>query len=227
MPAERRAHPVPAVSRRQWLQRGTRGAAALIWGASVGGPALLAGCDGNWNPLKPSGPHFNSVDITGADYGAALKLPDSQGRVRTLADFKGQVVVVFFGYTQCPDVCPTTMAELAEIKRKLGPEGSKLQAIFVSLDPERDTPEILTPYVQGMDPSFVALRGTVDQTATVAKAFKVFYQKVPAAEGSGYTLDHTAGSFVFDAQGRARLFTRYGMGVEPWLADIRTLLGGA
>jgi protein SCO1/2 len=205
------------------LKQGARGGLAVL-ATSMG----LVACDGGWNPLKPSGgPHFNSVDITGADYGPALKLPDSQGRVRTLADFKGQVVVVFFGYTQCPDVCPTTMAELAEIKRKLGPDGSKLQAIFVSLDPERDTPEVLTQYVQGMDPSFMALRGTVDQTAAVAKAFKVFFQKVPASEGKGYTLDHTAGSFVFDGQGRARLFTRYGMGVEPWLADIRTLLSGA
>ena len=222
MPADRRD--APACTRRHWLTQGGRhgllvAALAASWG--------LVACDGGWNPLKPGGPRYNSVDITGADYGAALKLPDSQGRVRTLADFKGQVVVVFFGYTQCPDVCPTTMAELAEIKRKLGPEGSKLQAIFVSLDPERDTPEVLTQYVQGMDPSFVALRGTVDQTAAVAKAFKVFFQKVPGSDGQGYTLDHTAGSFVFDSQGRARLFTRYGMGVEPWLADIRTLLSGA
>ncbi len=223
MPADR--HAAPVCTRRAWLRRGAQGGLATACALALTG---LTGCDGaSWNPLKPSGPRFSSVDITGADYGAALKLPDSQGRVRTLADFKGQVVVVFFGYTQCPDVCPTTMAELAEIKRKLGPDGARLQAIFVSLDPERDTPEMLTQYVQGMDPAFVALRGSVEQTTAVAKAFKVFFQKVPGADGKGYTLDHTAGSFVFDPQGRARLFTRYGMGVEPWLADIRTLLSGA
>lgn len=185
----------------------------------------LAGCDlASWNPMQASPLKFNGVDITGADYGKALRLPDTSGRVRTMADFQGKVVVVFFGFTQCPDVCPTTLSELAEIKRRLGPQGDRLQAVFVSLDPERDTPEVLGQYVQGMDPSFIALRGTPEQTAEVAKAFKVFYQKVPSKSGEGYTLDHTAGSFVFDPQGQARLFQRYGMKIELLQADIALLL---
>jgi protein SCO1/2 len=187
---------------------------------SLCGAAMLAGCD----KLSPaSKPTFTGVDITGADYQFAL--PDVNGRTRTNADFKGKVTVVFFGYTQCPDVCPTTMAEMAQVKKALGPDGERVQGVFVTIDPERDTPEILKTYVGAFDPGFVALRGTPEQTAAVAKSFKVFYAKSPGKTPGSYTMDHTAGSYVFDTQGRVRLFQRYGAGgAEALATDIRTLL---
>lgn len=172
-------------------------------------------------------PAFHGVDITGADYARDFALPDVDGKVHHLADFKGKVTVVFFGYTQCPDVCPTTMAELAEVKRALGPQGDKLQGVFVTVDPERDTPQVLKPYVANFDPSFVALRGNAEQTAATAKEFKVFYAKVPGREDGSYTVDHTAGAYVFDPQGRVRLFTRYGAGAQNLAADIKQLIDGA
>jgi len=185
--------------------------------------AALAACD-----IKPSptaAAPFNGVDITGAEYARNLSLTDHTGQPRTLADFKGKVVVVFFGYTQCPDVCPTTMAELAEVKRALGPEGARVQGVFITVDPERDTPEVLKAYVTGFDPSFVALRGTPEQTFATAKEFKVFYAKAPSkGAGGGYTMDHTAGAFVIDPSGRVRLFTRYGSGAQALAQDLKRLL---
>lgn len=169
-------------------------------------------------------PQFNSTDITGADYGKSLKLPDFTGKVRTLADFKGDVVVVFFGYTQCPDVCPTTLAEMKAVKAKLGEQGKRLQVIFVTVDPERDTPELLANYVRAFDPTFLGLRGSPEATAEVAKDFKVFYQKVPGKTPDSYSVDHSAGSYVFDPQGRLRLFVRYGQTADKIAADIKTLL---
>ncbi len=194
-----------------------------LLGAAFGLP-LLGGCDDRRN--KPS---FQAVDITGAPYARSLSLPDADGKPRTLADFKGKVVVVFFGYTQCPDVCPTTMAELAEVKRSLGAQGDKVQGVFVTVDPERDTPELLKAYLKNFDPSFVALRGSPEQTAEVAKEFKVFYAKVPGKTPGSYTMDHTAGSYIFDPEGRIRLFTRYGngQGAKALAADIGQLLAGA
>jgi protein SCO1/2 len=191
-----------------------------LLGAAVALP-LLGGCEGR---KKPS---FQAVDITGAEYARTLSLPDAEGKPRTLADFKGKVVVLFFGYTQCPDVCPTTMAELAEVKRALGPQGEQVQGVFVTVDPERDTPELLKAYLKNFDSSFVALRGTPEQTAQVAKEFKVFYAKVPGKTPGSYTMDHTAGSYIFDPQGRIRLFTRYGTGPKALAADIGQLLAGA
>lgn len=170
-----------------------------------------------------SKPVFHGVDITGVQYAAKLSLPDVDGRVRTLNEFKGKVVVVFFGYVHCPDVCPTTMAELREVKQRLGADGSKLQVIFVTLDPERDVAPMLKAYVQGFDPSFIALRGTPEQTAAAAKEFKVFYEKVPGTTPDSYTLDHTAGAYVFDAEGHPRLFEHYGTKPSDWLDDIRAL----
>jgi protein SCO1/2 len=166
---------------------------------------------------------FNAVDITGADYAHKLSLPDFDGHARTLADFKGKVVYVFFGFTQCPDVCPTTMAELAEVRRRLGADGERVQGIFVTVDPERDSPSVLKAYLQGMDKGFVGLRGSLEQTEETTRDFKVFYQKVPTKNG-GYTMDHTAGAFVFDPEGQVRLFVRYGMGVDALTADIKQLL---
>lgn len=174
----------------------------------------------------PSKPQFNNTDITGADYGNSLALPDQGGHVRTIADFKGSVVVVFFGYTQCPDVCPATLAEMKVVKDQLGEDGKRLRVLFVSVDPERDTRELLKSYVTAFDPSFVGLRGDPDATAKVAKDFKVFYQKVPGKTPGSYTVDHTAGSYIFDQQGRLRLFVRYGQSADKIAADIRQLLAG-
>jgi protein SCO1 len=189
---------------------------------------VLAGCEkaGLSAPAAaaPPAPAFRGADITGATYARALALPDVNGTPRTLADFKGKVTVVFFGYTQCPDVCPTTMAELAQVKKALGSDGDKLQAVFVTIDPERDTPEILKSYMASFDPSFVALRGTVDQTKAAAKEFKVFFAKVPGKVEGSYTMDHTAGAFVLDAKGNPRLFERYGGGADSLAADVKALL---
>jgi protein SCO1/2 len=188
-------------------------------------PALLAALIGlGLGGCDASGPRFNNVDVTGANYAHDFRLRDSTGRTRTLADFRGKVVVVFFGFTQCPDVCPTTLTDMAEVKKRLGADGDKLQVIFVTLDPERDTPQVLAQYVPGFDASFVGLYGTLDETAAIAKDFKVFYQKVPGKTATSYTLDHTAGSYVFDRDGRLRLFLRHGGGIEPIVADLKTLL---
>ena len=182
--------------------------------------ALLAACSAE----KPA---FKAIDITGATYARELALTDASGKPRTLADFKGKVVVVFFGYTQCPDVCPTTLAEIAEVRQKLGADGDKLQTVFVSVDPDRDTPAVLAAYVANFSRDTVALRGTLEQTQAAAKEFKVFFAKVPGKSAGTYTMDHTAGSFIFDPQGRVRLFVRQGGGVEAMAGDIKLLLAGA
>jgi protein SCO1/2 len=191
-----------------------------IWGLFL----LLLGL----TACTDSKPNFRAVDITGANYAQSFALPDAQGKPRSLADFAGKVVVVFFGYTQCPDVCPTTMSELAEVKRTLGPLGDKVQGVFISLDPERDTREVLSAYMANFDPSFVALRAdTPEALAAAAKEFKIFYKKVPGKTPSSYTLDHTAASYVFDVQGHVRLYTRYGSGAAALAEDLKLLLNGA
>ena len=195
----------------------------LVAGAAAAA-LTLAGCEPGGAPSAKQ--VFRGVDITGADYARTLSLPDQTGTVRSLADFKGKVIVVFFGYTQCPDVCPATMAELAQIKKAMGKDGERVQGLFVSVDPERDTPEILKAYMASFDSSFVALRGNVDQTKAAAKEFKVFYGKVPGKTEGSYTVDHTAGSFIFDPAGKVRLFVRYGTGAEPLMADLKALLAG-
>jgi len=174
-----------------------------------------------------SKPQFKGVDLTGADYAKDLRLTDHNGQPRSLQDFKGKVVVVFFGFTQCPDVCPTTLAELAEAKKLLGADGDKLQGIFVTVDPERDTPEVLKAYMANFDPSFLALRGTPEQIAAVAKDFKLYYKKVEGKTPGAYTMDHGAASYVYDPQGRLRLYARYGSGAQAMADDIRLLLNGA
>jgi protein SCO1/2 len=167
---------------------------------------------------------FKGVDITGADYAKELNLPDQNGQVRKIKDFSGKLVVVFFGYTQCPDVCPTTMQELAEVKRLLGANGDKLQAVFVTVDPERDTTELLKAYVENFDASFVALRPTPEQLPLIAKEFKIYFKRVEGKTPTSYTMDHSAGSYTFDAQGKVRLFNRYGMGPEALAHDFKLLL---
>lgn len=183
---------------------------------ALGGAALLAGCE-----QKPS---FQSIDLTGANYGRDFSLPDAQGQVRRLQDFRGQVVVVFFGFTQCPDVCPTALNDLAEVKRQLGAQGAKVQGVFITVDPQRDTPEVLQAYMAAFDPSFVALRGSPEQLAEVVKEFKAYYKKVEGQQAGAYTMDHTAASFVFDTQGRLRLYVRSGAGPKVLLEDLRVLL---
>ena len=182
--------------------------------------AGLAGCDRL--PFTPTG--FKSIDITGANYAQALTLTDHDGRRRSLAEFKGKVLVVFFGYTQCPDVCPTTMVELAAARKLLGADGDRVQGIFVTVDPERDTQELLKNYVTNFGADFIGLYGNAEETAAAAKHFKVYYNKVPGAAPGLYTVDHTAGSYVFDAKGQIRLFTRYGAGPEALAHDLKILL---
>jgi protein SCO1/2 len=167
---------------------------------------------------------FASFDITGAEYAREFRLPDQNGQNRSLQDFRGKVVVVFFGYTQCPDVCPTAMAELADIRKKLGKDGERLQGLFITLDPQRDTPEVLKAYMANFDPSFLALRGSPEQLAEVAGHYKVFYKKVEGKTATSYTVDHAVGSYVYDTQGRIRLYTRHGSGPDGLLADLKILL---
>ena len=174
----------------------------------------------------PDKPQFKSIDLTGADYAKDFVLPDQNGKTRSIKDFAGKVVVVFFGFTQCPDVCPTSMAELAGIKKSLGADGDKLQGVFISVDPERDTPEILKAYMANFDPTFLALRPSVEQLSVVAKDFKIYYKKVEGRTASSYSMDHSAGNYIYDPQGRLRLYNRYGTGAEGLSADIRLLLKG-
>jgi len=174
----------------------------------------------------PQKAQFNNTDITGADYGKALQLADQTGKIRTLADFKGSVVLVFFGFTQCPDVCPTTLAEMKAVKTLLGDDGKRFQVLFVTVDPERDTAELLGQYMAAFDPTFLGLRGDAEATAKVAKDFKVFYQKVPGSTPDNYSMDHSAGSYIFDPQGRLRLYVRHGQAADKIAADIKLLLAG-
>ena len=172
-----------------------------------------------------SKPKFQGVDVTGAEYAKDIPLQDVNGQRRSLKDFAGKVVAVFFGYTQCPDVCPTTLQEFVEVKQALGADGNKLQAIFVSLDPGRDTPEVLKAYLANFDESFVGLHGTPDEIAAVAKDFKIFYKKVPGKTEGSYTLDHSAGTYLYDPQGRLRVYERYGVGSQVVEQDVKALLG--
>lgn len=188
--------------------------------AAVAALLSLGGCD------RTAAPSFKGIDITGADYARDLSLTDPEGKRRSLAEFKGRVVVVFFGFTQCPDVCPTTLVELASVKKQLGADGDRVQGVFVTVDPERDTPELLKAYVDNFGAGFIALRGTPEETLAAAKQFKVFFAKVPGKTEGQYTIDHTAGSYLFDPQGRVRLFTRHGTGPEALAHDLRLLLDG-
>ena len=173
---------------------------------------------------SPDKPKFNAIDITGADYAKGFTLTDHNGQSRSLSDFKGKVVVLFFGYTQCPDVCPTSMVELAEVKRLLGADGDKLQGVFVTVDPARDTAELLKAYMANFDPTFVAFIPTPEQLAVVAKDYKIYYKKVDGKTPTSYTMDHSAGSYVYDTQGNLRLYSRYGVGAQVLAQDIQTLL---
>lgn len=178
---------------------------------------LLAACDAG-------GPKFRSTDITGVDYGSRLALTDHHGKARRLEDFRGKAVVIFFGFTHCPDVCPTTLADMAQVVRQLGPEAERVQVLFVTVDPERDTQEALAKYVPAFDPRFLGLRGSLDATRAVAKEFKVYFEKRPGETPGAYSVDHSAQSYVIDPQGRLRLFVRHERIAEDLAPDLRTLL---
>ena len=196
----------------QWFSRQLR--TLFVVGVAV---AALSGCSVD----KPS---FTGSDVSGTTYGKELALTGHDGQPRTLADFRGKVIALFFGYVQCPDVCPTTLVTLAEVMKQLGPDASRVQVLFVTVDPERDTREILAEYLPAFNPSFLGLRGDADATARVAKEFRVFYQKRPGPEPGIYTMDHSAGTYLFDPQGRLRVYISYGQGADVILHDIRELL---
>ena len=171
-------------------------------------------------------PEFKNIDITGGTaFGKDFSLLDPDGKVRTLADFKGKVVVMFFGYTQCPDVCPTTLTEMQQVMKLMGPQSDKVQVLFVTVDPERDTAAILKQYVPSFDPSFLGLR-PADEAALekVTKDFKIYYKKVAGTSTGSYTMDHTAGSYAFDPQGRLRLYIKHAQGPQTLAHDLKELL---
>ena len=204
--------PLASPRRRQFNVLGLALCASLVAGTA------LVGC-------KDPAPSFKSTDITGADYGKSLSLTNAAtGKDVSLENFRGKLVLVFFGFTHCPDVCPTTLLKAAQVKKQLGPDGEKLQVLFVTVDPERDTPEALAKYVPAFDPSFIALRGDPAQTSKAAREFKVFYQKVPNRDGTSYNVDHTAASYVIDTKGELRLFVRHAQPVEEIVSDLRQLL---
>jgi len=171
-------------------------------------------------------PEFKNIDITGASgFGSDFSLLDVDGKTRTLADFKGKVVVMFFGYTKCPDVCPTTLTEMQQTMVLLGPQADKVQVLFVTVDPARDTAAILKQYVPSFDPRFIGLR-PADEAALekVTKDFKIYYKKVPGLSPGSYTIDHTAGSYVFDPEGHLRLYIKHAQGPETLAHDLKELL---
>jgi protein SCO1/2 len=178
--------------------------------------ALLAGCS------SPDAPKFRSTDITGADFGKELALTGHDGKPRTLADFRGKAVVLFFGFTHCPDVCPTTLADAAGAMKKLGKDAERVQVVMVTVDPERDTPEVLSKYVPAFDPRFLGLYGDAAATQRAAKEFKIFYEKRKA--GDSYSVDHSGQSYVIDPQGRLRLFVRHDRIAQDLAEDLRVLL---
>ncbi len=171
-------------------------------------------------------PAFKGTDVTGASYAKTFQLADHLGKVRSLEEFRGKVVAVFFGFTRCPDVCPTTLAQTKLALTKLGEDASRVQVIFVTVDPERDTQDVLAAYVTGFDPGFIGLRGSPTETAAVAREFKVFYQKSAGTSPENYSIDHTAATYVFDPQGRLRLFLRHNAAVDDLAADLKLLLAG-
>lgn len=197
----------------------------LAWVVACGSAPLLAGCDQVSAPAHGGASPFKGIDISGAAYARGFQLTDFNGQVRRLTDFKGKVVMVYFGFVQCPDVCPTALTRAAAVMQQLGPQAPNLQVIFVTVDPERDTPELLREYMASFDPSFLALTGSAQDIKRTADEFRVFYKKVPT--GSSYTMDHTALSYLFDRQGRVRVVLRHEQTADDYTADVRTLLAEA
>ena len=189
------------------------------WLVAVLLTAPLIGCEPRATP-----PTFNATDITGASFARDFRLTDHNGQTRTLADFRGKIVALFFGYTHCPDVCPTTMADLATVIKLLGPDGNKVQVLFVTVDPERDTAALLKQYVPAFNPTFLGLRPTIEQLKMLATEYKVVYQKNPGREQGNYLMDHSAGTYVYDTQGRLRLLMPYGTSASLIAGDFKALL---
>ena len=182
---------------------------------------FIAGCNRAGDAAAPG---FRGIDLTGAPYGRNFRLTDADGRERTLADYKGKAVLMYYGFVQCPDVCPTALIRAAKVKQLLGADGDKLQVIFITIDPERDTPEVIKAYTAAFDPSFIGLYGDAKRTRETADEFKVYYKQVPT--GSSYTMDHSALSYAFDPQGRLRLALRHEQTAEDYAHDLRQLLAG-
>lgn len=217
MHSHRSTDSAPAGAVTPFEQR-SRGRRRIVAFATAVAALALAGCG---KPQPPAAP-FNGIDITGADYGKDFRLRDAGGRERTLADFRGKAVMMFFGFTQCPDVCPTALARAAEVKRLLGPDGERLQVLFVTVDPERDTPAVLGEYTRAFDASFIGLYADAQRTAETARDFKVYYKKVPT--GASYTMDHSAFSYVFDPAGQLRLVLRHEHSAQDYASDLRRIL---
>lgn len=207
------------LNKRVWLQKAIKSIAALAIMTTAA--ALFTAC----TERKMA---FKSVDITGADYAKDFSadgtMVDHNGQARSIKDFAGKIVVVFFGFTQCPDVCPTTMAELAEAKKLLGKDGDKVQGLLITIDPERDTLPVLKAYMGNFDPTFLAMRTTPDKLVDLAKNFKTYYKKMPGRTDTSYSMDHSVGSFVYDTKGNVRLYTRHGSGAEALASDLKLLL---
>lgn len=199
---------------------------ALLVAAMAAGVAACSPKEGGDAAAPKGKASFNTVDISSVSYAQNWSMPDMNGERRTLADYKGKAVYVFFGFARCPDICPTTMLEMAEVKAALGEDGDKLQVVFVTVDPERDTPEIMREYVTVFDPSFTALVGSLDEVAAIARDFKIFYKKVPGPTPESYSIDHSAGSYIYDPQGKLRLYAKYGTPAEELTEDIRNLIKG-
>lgn len=180
---------------------------------------FLFGCN-----LPEAAKPFKSTNVTGIEIGKNFKLTDHHGQVRTLSDYKGKIVILFFGYTHCPDICPTTLSDLSQAMRMLGPDAEKVQVLFITLDPERDTQELLAQYVPAFNPSFVGLYGTPEQTAATATEFRLFYRKEPGKSAGDYTVDHSVGTYIYDRSGKLRLQTSYGQSVDALVHDIKLLL---
>lgn len=181
---------------------------------------VLAGC----NPREPE-EMFQATDVAGANFAKNFQLTDHHGNKRSLADYKGKVVVLFFGYVHCPDICPTTLTELAEVMERLGPDADNVQVLFATLDPERDTPEILAKFVPAFNPKFIGLHGSPEEIAKTAQEYKLLYTKQAGKTPTDYTLDHSSGTYIYDQQGKLRLYAGYDVGVDALVADIKTLLG--
>lgn len=180
---------------------------------------FLYGC----KPPEAAQP-FKSTNVTGIETGKNFRLTDHHGKVRTLSDFKGKVVILFFGYTHCPDICPTTLSDLSQAMRLLGPDADKVQVLFITLDPERDTQELLAQYVPAFNPTFIGLYGTPEQTAATATEYRLYYRKEPGKNPGDYTVDHSVGTYIYDQSGKLRLHTSYGQGVDALVHDIKLLL---
>ena len=178
---------------------------------------LLAGC-------AEQAPQFRTTDITGVDYGQTFELTDHNGQRRTLEDFRGKAVTLFFGFTQCPDVCPTSLSTMSEVMRKLGSDADRVQVLFITVDPERDTQELLAEYVPVFDERFLGLYGDAEETAAVADEFRIYYAKSGDTEGKHYNVDHSAGTYILDPEGRLRLYARYGEPAEAIAEDLEVLL---